>query len=149
MSRFLTIECDSNEIRLAIGSSGLTGVSIERVLSDSLSLEEGSDPWGSPTALTTLKSLLQQAGIKSGEAIACVSRNDIELRAITLPDVDTNELPDMVRLQPRVTSPMSPIPGLSTSLRCPRTWRGVSTVSLERSTQRSYKRSSKRSAKQV
>jgi hypothetical protein len=97
MSRFLTIECDSNEIRLAIGSSGLTGVSIERVLSDSLSLEEGSEPWGSPTALTTLKSLLQQAGIKSGEAIACVSRNDIELRAITLPDVDANELPDMVR----------------------------------------------------
>lgn len=97
MSRFLTIECDSNEIRLAIGSSGLTGVSIERVLSDSLSLEEGADPWGSPTALTTLKSLLQQGGIKSGEAIACVSRNDIELRAITLPDVDANELPDMVR----------------------------------------------------
>lgn len=97
MSRFLAIECDSSEIRVAIGSSGLTGVSIERVLSDVLQIGEGDVPWGSPAAIAALRSLLQQSGLKSGEAIACVSRTDIELRAITLPDVDVNELPDMVR----------------------------------------------------
>lgn len=97
MSKFISIECDSNEVRLAVGSTGLTGVSIEKVLSGPLSLEEGAQPWGTPEASTALKDLLQQAGIKTGSVIACVSRNDIELRAITLPMVDTNELPDMVR----------------------------------------------------
>lgn len=97
MSKFISIECDSNEVRLAVGSTGLTGVSIEKVLSGPLSLEEGVQPWGTPEATAALKDLLQQAGIKTGSVIACVSRNDIELRAITLPMVDTNELPDMVR----------------------------------------------------
>lgn len=97
MSKFISIECDSNEVRLAVGSTGLTGVSIEKVLSGPLSLEEGVQPWGTPEATASLKDLLQQAGIKTGSVIACVSRNDIELRAITLPMVDTNELPDMVR----------------------------------------------------
>ncbi|MCE2812486.1 MAG: hypothetical protein LW850_19025 [Planctomycetaceae bacterium] len=97
MSKFISVECDCNEVRLAVGSTGLTGVSIEKVLSGPLSLEEGVQPWGTPEATSTLKDLLQQAGIKNGSVIACVSRNDIELRAITLPMVDTNELPDMVR----------------------------------------------------
>lgn len=97
MSRFLVIECDSSEIRIAIGSSGLTGVSIERVLSAPLQLADGDEPWGTDTTIASLKTLMQESGFKSGDAIACVSRNDIELRAITLPDVDSNELPDMVR----------------------------------------------------
>ncbi|MFO0011526.1 MAG: type IV pilus biogenesis protein PilM [Planctomycetota bacterium] len=97
MSRFLVVECDASEMRLAIGSSGLTGISIERVLSVPLQLGEGEEPWGSEATVASLKSLMQESGFKSGDAIACVSRNDIELRAITLPDVDANELPDMVR----------------------------------------------------
>lgn len=97
MSKFISIECDSHEVRLAVGSTGLTGVSIEKVLSGPLSIEEVTQPWGTPQAVAALKELLQQAGIKTGSVIACVSRNDIELRAITLPMVDTNELPDMVR----------------------------------------------------
>ena len=97
MSKFISLECDSNEVRVAVGSTGLTGVSIEKVLSTPIELEEGTQPWGSPQAAAALKELLQQANIKGGHAIACVSRNDIELRAITLPMVDTNELPDMVR----------------------------------------------------
>lgn len=98
MSKFISIECDSNEIRLAVGSTGLTGVSIEKVLSGPLVLgEEETQPWGTSQALASLRDLLGQAGIKTGNVIACVSRNDIELRAITLPMVDNNELPDMVR----------------------------------------------------
>lgn len=97
MSKFISIECDSNEIRLAVGSTGLTGVSVEKVLSGPLVLEEGQQAWGTPQAIAGIKELLSQANIKAGNVIACVSRNDIELRAITLPMVDTNELPDMVR----------------------------------------------------
>lgn len=97
MARLITLECDVNEVRLAVGSSGLTGVTVERVMSAPILLPEGSEPYGSPEALAALKQLLSEAGIKSGNAIVCVSRNDIELRAITLPMVDSNELPDMVR----------------------------------------------------
>ncbi|MFM8573579.1 MAG: type IV pilus biogenesis protein PilM [Pirellula sp.] len=97
MSKFISIECDTHEVRMAIGSTGLTGVSIEKVLSGPLQLEDGAQPWGTPQTAAAIKDLLQQAGLKAGNVIACVSRNDIELRAITLPMVDTNELPDMVR----------------------------------------------------
>lgn len=97
MPRLITIECDANEVRVAVGTSGLTGVTVERVLSSPISVEENSEPWGSAVASEALKELLNQSGIKSGDAIACISRNDIELRAITLPLVDANELPDMVR----------------------------------------------------
>ncbi|MBM3966090.1 MAG: hypothetical protein FJ308_13655 [Planctomycetes bacterium] len=97
MPRLITIECDAHEVRVAVGTSGLTGVSVERVLSSHISMEENSEPWGSSVASEALKELLAQSGIKSGDAIACISRNDIELRAITLPLVDANELPEMVR----------------------------------------------------
>jgi Tfp pilus assembly PilM family ATPase len=97
MSRLLTLECDVNEVRLAVGSSGLTGVNVEHVMSAPILLPEGTEPYGSPQAIEALRELLGLAGIKSGNAIVCVSRNDIELRAITLPLVDSNELPDMVR----------------------------------------------------
>ena len=97
MSKYISVECDHHEVRLAIGTTGLTGVSIEKVLSGPLTLDENTQPWGTPQAAAALKELLQQAGVKTGQVIACVSRNDIELRAITLPMVDTNELPDMVR----------------------------------------------------
>jgi hypothetical protein len=97
MSRLITLECDANEVRLAVGSSGITGVSVERVMSAPIQIEEGTEPYGSPAAIAALRELLAQANIKSGQTIACVSRNDIELRAITLPLVDSNELPDMVR----------------------------------------------------
>jgi len=97
MSKFISIECDSSEVRLAVGTIGLTGVSIEKVMSAPIELDQATQPWGSPKAASALKELLQQGGIKGGNVIACVSRNDIELRAITLPLVDDNELPDMVR----------------------------------------------------
>jgi Tfp pilus assembly PilM family ATPase len=97
MSKFISIECDTSEVRLAVGTIGLTGVSIEKVMSAPIELDQASQPWGSPQAASALKELLQQGGIKGGNVIACVSRNDIELRSITLPLVDDNELPDMVR----------------------------------------------------
>lgn len=97
MSKIISIECDAQELRLAVGSAGITGIAVEKVLSAPVMREEEGQAWGTPESIEALKELLRQAGIKSGAAIACVSRNDIELRAITLPLVDQNELPDMVR----------------------------------------------------
>jgi len=97
MSKIISIECDAQELRMAVGTAGITGIAVEKVLSAPVLREEEGQAWGTPESIDALKDLLKQAGIKAGAAIACVSRNDIELRAITLPLVDQNELPDMVR----------------------------------------------------
>jgi hypothetical protein len=97
MSKIISIECDAQELRMAVGSAGLTGISVERVLSAPILNEHHGHAWGTPESVEALKELLKEANIKTGNVIACVSRNDIELRAITLPMVDSNELPDMVR----------------------------------------------------
>lgn len=97
MSRIVTIDCTSNEIRIAVGTKGLTGVSLEHVVCCPLELSENEDLFSSPKTLEAIQSLLKKVGVKSGDAIVCVGRSSIELRALTLPTVDRNELPDMVR----------------------------------------------------
>jgi hypothetical protein len=98
MSRLISIECDPTEVRVAIGSSGLTsGVTLEHVLSSPLSLDASEDVLGSVKTFQAVQGLLKQAGVRSGNAIVCVGRNAVELRSMTLPTVDKNELPEMVR----------------------------------------------------
>ena len=97
MSRLVTIDCTSSEIRIAVGTKGLTGVSLEHVVCCPLVLDENEELFSSPKTLEAIQSLLKKVGVKSGEAIVCVGRGSIELRALTLPTVDRNELPDMVR----------------------------------------------------
>ena len=97
MSRVVTIDCTPNEIRIAVGTKGLTGVSLEHVVSSPLELGENEELFGSPKTLEAIQTLLKKVGVKSGDAIVCVGRSSIELRALTLPTVDRNELPEMVR----------------------------------------------------
>ena len=97
MSRVVTIDCTPNEIRIAVGTKGLTGVSLEHVVSSPLELGENEELFASSKTLETIQTLLKKVGVKSGDAIVCVGRSSIELRALTLPTVDRNELPDMVR----------------------------------------------------
>lgn len=97
MSRLVTIDCTPNEIRIAVGTKGLTGVSLEHVVCCPLALGEDEELISSPKTLEAIQSLLKKVGIKSGDAVVCVGRSSIELRALTLPTVDRNELPDMVR----------------------------------------------------
>ena len=97
MSRLITIDCAADEIRIAVGTSGLTGVSLEHVLSCPLELGEKEELLSSPKTMEAMQSLLKKSGVRSGNAIVCVGRGSIELRSLSLPSVDRNELPDMVR----------------------------------------------------
>ena len=97
MSRIVTIDCTSSEIRIAVGSKGLTGVSLEHIVCCPLELDENEELISSPKTLDAIQSLLKKVGVKSGEAVVCVGRSSIELRALSLPTLDKNELPDMVR----------------------------------------------------
>ncbi len=97
MSRTVSIDCTPNEIRIAVGTKGLTGVSLEHVVCCPLALDENEELISSPKTLEAIQSLLKRVGVRSGDAVVCVGRSSIELRALTLPTVDRNELPDMVR----------------------------------------------------
>ena len=97
MSRLVTIDCTSSEIRIAVGTKGLTGVSLEHIVCCPLVLDENEELISSPKTLDAIQLMLKKVGVRSGEAIVCVGRGSIELRALTLPTVDRNELPDMVR----------------------------------------------------
>lgn len=97
MSKTISIDCDPKEIRLAIGSSGLTGVSIEHLLSAPLDMQPTEDYLDSPKTVAAIQMLLKKANIKGGNAVVCIGRSSIELRSLQLPSTDKNELPDMVR----------------------------------------------------
>ncbi|XZE20200.1 hypothetical protein SH449x_000058 [Pirellulaceae bacterium SH449] len=97
MSKTISIDCDPKEVRLAIGSSGLTGVSIEHLLRAPLDLQPTEDYLDSPKTIAAIQMLLKKAGIKGGNAVVCIGRSSIELRSLQLPSADKNELPDMVR----------------------------------------------------
>ncbi len=97
MSRTISIDCDPREVRIAVGSSGLTGVSVEHVLSAPLDLGPEEDYLESAKTVAAIQLLLKQAGVRSGNAIVCIGRSSIELRSVQLPSVEKNELPDMVR----------------------------------------------------
>ncbi|MCY2980244.1 MAG: hypothetical protein NTU79_16365 [Planctomycetota bacterium] len=97
MARLIAIECDSNEVRIAVGSSGLTGVSLEHVASSPVALDSNEEILNSVKTFEAIQSLLKQLAVRSGNVIFCIGRSSIELRSLTLPTVDKNELPDMVR----------------------------------------------------
>jgi Tfp pilus assembly PilM family ATPase len=98
MSRYITIEFDPTEVRVGVGSSGIaSGVTVEHVASAPLQLDSNEDVLGSVKTFQAIQGLLKQMGVRSGNAVVCVGRNAVELRSMTLPTVDKNELPDMVR----------------------------------------------------
>lgn len=97
MSKTITIDCDPKEMRIAVGTSGLTGVSVEQVLSAPLDMAPNEDYLESPKTLAALQLLLKRGNIRSGNAIVCVARSNVELRSVHVPTVDKNEMPDMVR----------------------------------------------------
>ena len=97
MTRTISIDCDPREARIAVGTSGLTGVSIEHVLSTPIDLAPGEDYLESKRTIEAIQLLLKQANVRSGNAIVCIGRSNVELRSVHLPSVDKNELPEMVR----------------------------------------------------
>jgi Tfp pilus assembly PilM family ATPase len=97
MTRTISIDCDPREARIAVGTSGITGVSIEHVLSTPIELAPGEDYLESKRTIDAIQLLLKQANVRSGNVIVCIGRSNVELRSVHLPSVDKNELPEMVR----------------------------------------------------
>jgi Tfp pilus assembly PilM family ATPase len=101
MARFLALEWDSHEARVAVASSRGSDVLVEHAFSVPLAARDGQEKSdSSPAAIgERIGAALSQARIKSAEALVAVGRSSIELKQLSLPPVPDEELPDMVRLQ--------------------------------------------------
>src|SRR5688572_19264254 len=104
MSRFLALEWDSREARVAVASARGSGVLVERLLSVPLAVrekdkekEEGKP--ADPQIGEAIAAALDAAGIRREEAIVSVGRASIELKQLSFPPVPDEELPGMVRWQ--------------------------------------------------
>ncbi len=97
MSKTICIDCDRRELRVVVGNSGLTGVSVEQLLSTTLEIPLNEDFLDNPKTTSALRELLKVGNVRAGNAIVTIPRGSVELRTIQVPTADKNELPDMVR----------------------------------------------------
>jgi Tfp pilus assembly PilM family ATPase len=97
VSRVVAIEWDGREMRMVVGAVGSGSVTLEHVLSQSISNAGSSDQMDLPQLTGIIKSMASKAGVSGGEIIVGVPRSQVELRNLMLPKADPDEMPDMVR----------------------------------------------------
>lgn len=91
MPRYLAIDWDDTELRVAAANIHGDKVTIEDLVAAPLSDETQVNE--------ALKRLIAENKLRASEAIICAHRSAVELRSLTVPPVPENELPDIVRFQ--------------------------------------------------
>lgn len=101
MARFLALEWDNREARVAVAAERGSEILVEHAFSVPLGARDGEEKSdSSPAAIgERIGAALTQARVRSAEALVAVGRSNIELKQLTLPAVPDEELPDMVRFQ--------------------------------------------------
>lgn len=108
MPRFLALEWDNREARVAVASAKGSGVLVERLLSvplagrDKEKEKDKEKEEGKPADLQigqAIGAALDAAGIRRADALVSVGRASIELKQLSFPPVPDEELPEMVRWQ--------------------------------------------------
>lgn len=105
MSRFLALEWDNREARVAVASAKGSGVLVERLLSVPLALREKDKEKEGEAKVTDVQvgqavgAALDAAGIRRADALVSIGRASIELKQLSFPPVPDEELPGMVRWQ--------------------------------------------------
>lgn len=98
MAKLIALEWDQNELRLAAGSRHGATVTIDLLTSVSLASETALTPDEFDSKLAAaLRKLVTEHGLARSEAIVAAGRAAVELRGLSLPPADENDLPDMVR----------------------------------------------------
>jgi Tfp pilus assembly PilM family ATPase len=98
MSKFLALEWDEHEMRVAIASQrGRTAV-LERVFATPLPPADDK-PHDASAIAGVLREALVGESLRKVETLAVVGRTSIELKEMSLPPAPDDEVPDMVRFQ--------------------------------------------------
>ncbi|MCA9214416.1 MAG: hypothetical protein KDB27_15195 [Planctomycetales bacterium] len=91
MPRYLAIDWDDSELRVASANIQGAKVSVDDLV---------SAPLGEGTNVeAALRELIATHKLKASEALVCAPRSAVELRSLTVPPVPEDELPDIVRFQ--------------------------------------------------
>ena len=93
MAKYLAIEWDSSELRMALGRNRSGGIAID---------ETYAIPLGEDATPETIGAAIKEAvgsGVKGVETLIAIPRASVEIRQMQLPAAPPDEMPDMVRFQ--------------------------------------------------
>lgn len=98
MSKFLALEWDEHEVRVAIASQRGATAMLERAFAAPLPAADDK-PHDAALIAGVLREALAGESLRKVETLAVVGRTSIELKEMSLPPAPDDELPDMVRFQ--------------------------------------------------
>jgi Tfp pilus assembly PilM family ATPase/Tfp pilus assembly protein PilN len=99
MARFLALEWNETEARLAVATSRVGHVVIEQAFSVAL---ESGQPGAAPTAVDVgerIGTALAARGLGRIDTLVAVGRSNVELRQLSVPPAPDEELPELVHFQ--------------------------------------------------
>ena len=99
MPRFIAIEWDLREARIAAASLRGSDVVVEEAFSVPLAQREEGKTAGDPQIGEKINAALNERGIKRTDALVAIGRASVELKQLSFPPVPDDELPTMVRWQ--------------------------------------------------
>jgi Tfp pilus assembly PilM family ATPase len=99
MSKYLALEWDEHEIRLAIASGRGSTAVLERAFAAPLPAVAEGQPHSAETVAGVLREALAGESLRRLETLAVVGRPSIELKELSLPPAPDEDMPDMVRFQ--------------------------------------------------
>jgi Tfp pilus assembly PilM family ATPase/Tfp pilus assembly protein PilN len=98
MARYLALEWNEDEARLAVAGSQGDAMVVEHAFTVNLRCES-ADASGPADFGKRISEALSARGIARQESLVAIGRTSIELRQLTIPPAPDDDLPDMVRFQ--------------------------------------------------
>lgn len=95
MARTVVIDWQRDGLLVSLGSRRGSTVAFEQVRMLSL----GESEKGTVTAGQALRKAIQEMGLGKSDAVVIASREIVEIRTLSVPHVDVDELPDIIRFQ--------------------------------------------------
>ena len=99
MPRFLAIEWDAREARVAVARTRGFAAVVEHAFAIDLGERDATQPVSEAHIGKKVAAALAASGVSRCETLVAVGRANIELRQLTLPNSPLEELPDLVRFQ--------------------------------------------------
>lgn len=95
MARLAVIDWQRDGLLIGVGSRRGSSVAFEQVRM----LPLGETEKGTVTAGQALRKAVQEMGLGKSDAVVIASREIVEIRTLSVPNVDANDLPDIIRFQ--------------------------------------------------
>ncbi len=101
MARIVVIDWQRDGLLVSVGSRRGSSVAVEQIRKLPLGSSEkpGESEKGTVTAGQALRKAVQEMGLGKSDAVVIASREIVEIRTLSVPNVDANELPDIIRFQ--------------------------------------------------